>query len=230
MMVPWWSSQYSTLEFSTERPSASIRFSLSKYWVCSALGMIVKRWFPRNGPSASCQRVCLRTFVECLEMCTNSQSFLGKRFCMNHFPKSLTETNWYELWLWLWLWCSSVSDWRISTCFLCSRSSAAHWLQWWHGFKIWWSVSVGISCRAYFSTPHDFCTPDFLNNVLHNTLAQVFARARSTSSAWSSTLCGCPFFDSVPHLVPFHVFLLSLLLLPGHWPVPLPPCGRHRGN
>ena len=34
---------------------------------------------------------------------------------------------------------------------------------------------------------------------------------------------------SVPHLVPLRVFLLSFLL-PGHWPVPLPPCGRHRGN
>ena len=53
-----------------------------------------------------------------------------------------------------------------------------------------------------------------LNNVLHNTLAQVSARARFTSStsmscAWVSVL-----WLSVPHLVPFRVFLLSFLLLP----------------
>ena len=36
-----------------------------------------------------------------------------------------------------------------------------------------------------------------LNNVLHNTLAQVSIRARFMSSTWSSTLCGCPFFDSL---------------------------------
>ena len=36
-----------------------------------------------------------------------------------------------------------------------------------------------------------------LNNVLHNTLAQVSAWARFMSSTWSSTLCGCPFFDSL---------------------------------
>ena len=35
---------------------------------------------------------------------------------------------------------------------------------------------------------------------------------------------------SVPHLVPFRVFLLSLLLLPETWAEPLPPCGRHRGK
>ena len=36
-----------------------------------------------------------------------------------------------------------------------------------------------------------------LINVLLNTLAPVSARARFTSSTWSSTLCGCPFFDSL---------------------------------
>ena len=35
---------------------------------------------------------------------------------------------------------------------------------------------------------------------------------------------------SVPHLVLFRVFLLSLLLLHEPWAEPLPPCGRHRGN
>ena len=50
------------------------------------------------------------------------------------------------------------------------------------------------------STPHTslfLCTMGVLNNVLHNTSAQVSARARFTSSTWSSTLCGCPFFDSL---------------------------------
>ena len=34
----------------------------------------------------------------------------------------------------------------------------------------------------------------------------------------------------IPQLVPFRVFLQSLQFLPKPWPVPLPPCGRHRGN
>ena len=63
-----------------------------------------------------------------------------------------------------------------------------------------------------------------VNNVLHNTLAQVSARARFTPFTWSSMSCAWP------HLVPFRVFLLSILLLPEPWAEPLPPCGRHRGN
>ena len=69
-----------------------------------------------------------------------------------------------------------------------------------------------------------------VNNVLHNTLAQVSARARFTSSTWSSMSCAwvSVLWLSVPHLVPFRVFLLSILLLPEPWAEPLPPCGRHR--
>ena len=36
-----------------------------------------------------------------------------------------------------------------------------------------------------------------LNAVWYTTLAQVSARARFMSSTWSSTLCGCPFLDSL---------------------------------
>ena len=51
-------------------------------------------------------------------------------------------------------------------------------------------------CKQYTSRHFFSCTAHVLNNVLHNTLAQVSARARFTSSTWSSTLCGCLFFDS----------------------------------
>ena len=47
------------------------------------------------------------------------------------------------------------------------------------------------------SKPHTslfLCTMGVLNYVLHNTLAEVSARARFMSS---TTLCGCPFFDSL---------------------------------
>ena len=71
-----------------------------------------------------------------------------------------------------------------------------------------------------------------LKNVLHNTFAQVSARARFISSPLSSTLCGCPFFDSLFLALFLSVCFsyLSPLLLPEPWAEPLPPCGRHRGK
>ena len=74
-----------------------------------------------------------------------------------------------------------------------------------------------VYMRTVDSTPHTslfLCTMRVLNNVLHNTLAQVSARARLMPSTWSSTLCGCPFFDSLFLALFVCVFLLSLLLLP----------------
>ena len=66
------------------------------------------------------------------------------------------------------------------------------------------------------STPHTslfLCTMRVLNDVLHNTLAQVSARARFMSSTWPSMLCGCPFFDTLFLALFLSVcFFLSLLL------------------
>ena len=73
-----------------------------------------------------------------------------------------------------------------------------------------------------------------LNNVLHNTLAQVSARAHFTSSTWSSMWMRWSVRSltlSIYCLVPLRVFLLSLLLLlPEPWAESLPPCGRYPGN
>ena len=67
------------------------------------------------------------------------------------------------------------------------------------GFVYSWQQSTVTDgkCRQYTSHVFFLCTMRVLNNVLHNTLAQVSARARFISSTWSSTLCGCPFFDSL---------------------------------
>ena len=54
------------------------------------------------------------------------------------------------------------------------------------------------------------------------------SHAVNTHSLLHITLHGI--VTHVCDLVPFCVFLLSLLLLLEPWPVPLPPCGRHRGN
>ena len=69
-----------------------------------------------------------------------------------------------------------------------------------------------------------------LNNVWYTTLAQVSALAFHLVYMVIHVVRLSVLWLSVPHLVPFRVFLLSFLLLLEHWPVPLPPCGRHQGN
>ena len=68
------------------------------------------------------------------------------------------------------------------------------------------------------------------NNVLHNTLAQVSARARHFICMVIHVVRLSVLWLSVLHFVLFRVFLLSFLLPRGHWFVFLLPCGRHQGN
>ena len=73
---------------------------------------------------------------------------------------------------------------------------------------------TGVCVDSTLHTSFFLCTMRVLNNVLHSTLAPVSARARFTSSTWSSMSCAwvSVLLLSVPHLAFFRVFLLSLLL------------------
>ena len=165
-----------------------------------------------------------------LSSCSHNQepspSRIRRRSCTTHSPEpyrrwhpSSSSDSW-------WNWDTSRSWWSSWVQFIfenvcCSRFR----LQLIAIYCNWRCVYTVHLSRHFFS-----CTAHMFNNVLHNTLAQVSARARHLiymviHVVWLSVL-----WLSVPHLVPFRVFLLSLLLLPGHWPVPLPPCGRYQGN
>ena len=62
-------------------------------------------------------------------------------------------------------------------------------------------------------------------------MAQVLVHASSHPHSHPCVRLDRLFSPFFPHLVPFCVFLLSLLLLPEPGPVPLPlPCGLHRGH
>ena len=101
------------------------------------------------------------------------------------------------------------------------------------GFVYSWSQSTVTDGRWRQRTSHVTFfsrTMRVLNNVLHNTLAQVSARARHVICMVIHVVRFSVLWLSVPHFVLFRMFLLSLLLLPGHYPVPLPACGRHQGN
>ena len=69
---------------------------------------------------------------------------------------------------------------------------------------------------VHFTRHFLLCTTSVLNNVLHNTLAQVSARARHFICMVIHVVRLSVLRLSVPHLVLFRVFLQSFFLLPGH--------------
>ena len=102
-MPPFWACQWNDL-VQQSIFCVPILSLLSTWHVC-------QKNDHRTALSDSCQLVCLKNFVQCLETCTNSQSLVvHSRFCWDPFPNSLTETNLYKLLRWIGYFSTSICD------------------------------------------------------------------------------------------------------------------------